>query len=129
MWIVFDRKWASERLGRDIDYAYSSKANAKRAIHDVKRNLLTELCTFAKVQENAAKYWKKKYSELLQSIQNVCEPGRVHLDSYNSNDTTKRHSELYEKRYPKTNCGDAGSNESYREPVTTLIRSPIFLYN
>ena len=122
MWIVFDRKWACDRLGRHIDFAYSSKANAKRAVHDVKRNLLTEICTFAKERANAAEYWQKKYSELLQSIQNVYEPGRVHLDSYNSNDTTKQYSQLYEKRYPKANCGDAGSDESHREPVTTMIR-------
>ena len=122
MWIVFDRKWASERLGRHIDFAYSSKANAKRAVHDVKRNLVTEICTLAKDQAISAEYWQKKYSELLQSIQNVYQPGRVHLDSYNSNDTTKRHSELYEKRDPKANCGDAGPNESYREPVTPPLQ-------
>ena len=86
VYVVLDRQWASQVLGRHIDSVYSSRSNASRAIHDVKRNLTTALCSFSRSQAELAEFWFQKYSRLLLNLHNAVESSRIHFDSYESDE-------------------------------------------
>ena len=111
-WIVLCREWAANRVDREIDYVYSSKSNASRAIHNRKRNLLTAICALAKAEYDRACRLRKKVDELTKTITDALQSVQIHRDSNTGHGTTRTNFEQHEGSVISTDGGDEGSNRS-----------------
>ena len=111
-WISLDRRFVAKNTDISVDYQYSSRSNCSRSIHDVKRNLVTRLCSHIRVQTELAQMWKKKYYELTKKIENVWESERIHTDTDRSDGTIRKNIEWYEGCTGGTDQGDGSPNKS-----------------
>jgi hypothetical protein len=113
-WISVDRHWVRCRTGLDVDFAYSTRSNCKRAIHDVKRNLVTRLCTQIRTEHDLAQNWQKKYQNLLKRVDHVLESERIYTNTDRSNGEARSHTERDEAGAGGPNICDACTNKSYK---------------
>ena len=110
-WISLDRRFVAKNTDISVDYQYSSRSNCSRSIHDVKRNLVTRLCSHIRAQTELAQMWKKKYYELTKKLEHVCELERLHSDINRGDGTIRKNIEWHEGSTGGTNEGYAGPDK------------------